>query len=267
MNNVLIIAANDKYIQHAKSLFANAMNEGKWKGDYCLITDDIYNPEIEKIKEKGITIKEVKSEDHSFYLKFNIFDVFFKQWKKILYLDCDVMIYKPLELITSLPDILYGDPEEWTVKQYFTSWSDEGYHENGYSGIDKNLVLELEKEFSSINNMGYNCGTLFFHSDLIQNNTLELLNFYRNKYEKINKHTGNKFGSDMPIINLLFLNKWTKIPDNMISYWQRQDQRTVFSHFCHWHAPWLFNMLSPLGKTYVEVYRKNLEFFEKKFNL
>lgn len=265
MKNVLVIAANDKYIQHAKSLFANAMKEGQWKGDYCLITDQVNDPEVIKMQNKGIIIKDVKSENQSFYLKFNIFDVFFKHWKKIVYLDCDVMIYRPLELITDLPDILYGDMEEWSVKMYFSNWSEHSYYENGFTGIDKELLNELESEFPSINNFGYNCGTMVFDSDLIQNDTLKLLNFYRNKYQKINKHTGNVYGSDMPIINLLMLNKWTQIPDNMISYWTRQDQRTVFSHFCHWHAPWLFNMTSPLGKTYVEIYNENLEYFENNF--
>lgn len=265
MNDVLIIAANNNYITHAKSLFANAINEGKWKGDFCLITDDVDNPEVIKMKNKGIIIKKVEPEIHSFYFKFNIFDIFFKQWRKIIYLDCDVMIYKPLENLTKLPNILYGDMEEWTVRQYFTSWSVNGYHENSYDNIDKDLVSELDREFPLINNIGYNCGTMVFDSDLINDDSLDLLRFYRNKYSKINKHTGIEPGTDMPIINILLLDKWTPIPDNMISYWSRQDQRTVFSHFCHWYAPWNFDTRTPIGKSSRQIYLENLKFFDDEF--
>lgn len=55
--DVIVLVADKNYINHAKSLFQNIIDNGKWKDDLCLITtNDIDQNDISLFKNKKIDI-------------------------------------------------------------------------------------------------------------------------------------------------------------------------------------------------------------------
>lgn len=107
----------DKFISTLNQLYTN----GNYKGDVCLVIgDDLLNNELlnnTAIVDNNITIKyfpniifpenflkiayEMKRPEHWFkkifqYHKLHLFNVFFKQWKFIFYIDCGMIIYSDI---------------------------------------------------------------------------------------------------------------------------------------------------------------------------
>jgi hypothetical protein len=119
MNRICIIfVCNLNYINNFISSYEQLLNNGKYKEDVCLIIgNDLYNTEIiEKIKDKYPLLIIKYFEDfyfnHNFYEinnkvksdgrnltkrfqwhKINVFDIFFKKWQYILYIDSGMNIY------------------------------------------------------------------------------------------------------------------------------------------------------------------------------
>ena len=107
----------DKFISTLNQLYTN----GNYKGDVCLVIgDDLLNNELlnnSVIVDNNIIIKyfpnlifpeeflkiayEMKRSEHWFkkifqYHKLHLFNVFFKQWKFIFYIDCGMIIYSDI---------------------------------------------------------------------------------------------------------------------------------------------------------------------------
>jgi len=253
---VVLIVADKNYINHAKSLFANIKTIGNWLDDFCLLTN--MNDEDTKIfRDKGIYVKQINM-NNPYYVKFNIFDDYFKQWNKVMYIDCDFLINKSLDIIKNLKeDDMYCDGEEFKILETFTMW-DSGVqipmtntnHLNKYSDILRDLKENFKTEIN-----GYNSGFMYFNTKII-NDSVKKLNDLKYRFKDINHHVGYVEGTDQPIINLLF-NKWTQIPNNYVSFWKRENFNSVAVHYCHWDAPWT-------GR-YQNVYQKyisNLKLFD-----
>ena len=120
-NEVVVLVADKNYKEHAKSLFVNIKKEGQWDGDYCLLTNMVED-EYREFVDKGIYVKQINM-SNPFYVKFSVFDSFFKQWKKVMYLDCDILINESLSKIQNLDEVdMYCDGEKNTVRDLFSMW-------------------------------------------------------------------------------------------------------------------------------------------------
>lgn len=241
-NKVVVLVADKNYKEHAKSLFVNVKNDGQWDGDYCLVTNMEHNDYIE-FEEKGIYVKRIHNMN-PYFVKFSVFDPYFKQWEKIMYLDCDILINSKLSKITDLDHAdMYCDGERISVRDMFTMW-----HQNGIADLvngkhfNKNLDQESLNDLDNNFNVQKNCfnsAFMYFDSKLITKTTVSELDFLRERFKKINFHVGLSEGTDQPILNLLFLENWTQIPNKYVSYFGDQDSNTIISHYCRWSAPWV----------------------------
>jgi lipopolysaccharide biosynthesis glycosyltransferase len=240
-NEVVVLVADKNYKEHAKSLFVNIKKEGQWDGDYCLLTNMV-EEEYREFVDKGIYVKQINM-SNPFYVKFSVFDSFFKQWKKVMYLDCDILINESLSKIQNLDEVdMYCDGEKNTVRDLFSMWycgglSDQinGKHFN--TNMDTESLGDLDENFD-VQKYCFNSAFMYFNTKLIDESTVDELEKLRERFKKINYHVGLTEGTDQPILNLLFLDRWVQIPNKYVSYFGDQDSNTIVSHYCHWSAPW-----------------------------
>lgn len=257
MKKVFVIVSDKNYLEHAKSLFYSAKNDGKWVGDFCLIANNVEKKYLTDFEKFGINIMNIKM-DNFYYANFYIFDVFFKKWDYVMYMDCDFTIFDDLNKIENYDimskGILSADKEPFKIHQYFCQGWDELSKENSLSEIKKSYDLEKN---------GFNAGFLSFNTCLINDNTLsELLNLCEYLLP-INNHS--KIGSDQPIFNLYFSEKVKFIDDNKVCFWRASTDKTITQHHCNGEAPWVNNNYSDrLGKTYYDNYISNLNNFYEK---
>lgn len=117
----IVFVCNKGYIQKILNTYKMLKNKGKYQGDVCLIigNDLINNDLINNIKHNIIIRyypninfsnhfiqhqKNLSRPSHWFgkrfqYHKFYLFDVFFKQWSYICYIDCGMIINEDINLI------------------------------------------------------------------------------------------------------------------------------------------------------------------------
>ncbi len=103
--NVLVVLANESYLEHAKHLFVSARSVGGWAGDLCLMkfgdktqSDDwfIQNNIFIYYIEKGMW-GDVPEKTELLLSKFHIVNPYMKKWDKLLFLDCDIVINGSLQ--------------------------------------------------------------------------------------------------------------------------------------------------------------------------
>lgn len=104
-DNVLVVLANESYLEHAKHLFVSAKSVGGWTGDLCLMKfgtktkgDDwfLQNNIFVYYIEKGMW-GDVPENTELLLSKFHIVNPYMKKWSKLLFLDCDIIINGSLQ--------------------------------------------------------------------------------------------------------------------------------------------------------------------------
>ena len=243
-NEVVVLVADKNYKDHAKSLFVNIKREGQWDGDFCLLTN-MDSTDYTEFIEKGIFVKQIDM-SNPFYVKFSVFDTYFKQWDKVMYLDCDILVNGSLSTIKNLESVdMYCDAERNTIRDLFTMWYCGGIAEqvNGKhfnTNMDKESLDDLDSSFD-VEKFCFNSAFMYFNTKLISDSIVLDLEKLRTRFKKINFHVGLTEGTDQPILNLLFIDEWVQIPNKYVSFIGDQDSNTIVSHYCHWSAPWTGN--------------------------
>ena len=114
MSVCVLFVCNNKYINKFQNTLNMLRTNGKYEGEVVLIIGNDLKEESEKLNEK-YNIQTIYFADFYFdknfidesflkdklfqYHKFHIFDEFFKRWNYILYLDCGIKIFRPIEPI------------------------------------------------------------------------------------------------------------------------------------------------------------------------
>lgn len=257
MKKVLVVISDENYLDHAGSLFVNALIEGKWDGDLCLIANNIDN-QNEKLKfftKMGVKILH-RSSENPYIINLYIFEEFFKSWDYMIYMDCDFMIFKKFDdffkNIDTEYDGIIADIEPFKIHEYLCQgWEEEEKNEN---------LKNIRKKYD-IDKFGFNAGFLAFNTKIIDDKTLNELFNINEEIKHINNHT-HPTGSDQPIFNLFFNQKVDYIKNNNVCFWKNINTNTFASHFCRWEAPWVNNNFSDVfGKTYLEKYKENKKIF------
>jgi lipopolysaccharide biosynthesis glycosyltransferase len=256
MKKVLVVISDENYLDHAGSLFVNAINEGKWDGDLCLIANNIDDlNRLIKFKEMGVEVLHKKC-DNPYIINLHVFDTYFKKWDYVVYMDCDFIIFKPLNDYLNFHDLNYGgiiaDKEPFKINEYLCQgWEPEN---------KKNALHDLNLKYD-LNKFGFNAGFFSFNTKVIKNETIKDLFKISEEIKNVNNHT-HPTGSDQPIFNLYFNENILYIKNNTICFWNLINNDTVAAHFCRWEAPWNNNNYSNLlGKTYYQKYKENLDIF------
>ena len=175
MNKLIILGTDENYLNHIKYNINN-IRDKHGQIDICIIYDktkeDKIKPALEKYNVLFLPVSSPsgKSYDRAYHLKYHVFETYFKSWDKILYLDCDTMIFDKLDILFDLlneSNDLFVDFERSTVKDFFTTWSPI----DSSNTEDYNLLAQE----TDINKYGFNGGIFLYNSSIIKENTIKNL--------------------------------------------------------------------------------------------
>jgi lipopolysaccharide biosynthesis glycosyltransferase len=228
--NLLVTLADKNYINQAKQLFSSAYWNGRWDGDYMLLSQNIPEKDLKWFRDKGILIYQCKPLTQKGWKlwsnvildKFYLFTPEFKKWKHIVYLDGDIIVKRDLKKLTRLKGF-------WAVIDYL--W--------GLYGGVKHKKIFL-KEGYNLYEKYFNSGVFAFSTDIIKKNTFNDLNHLWDKYKKECKFP------DQTILNLYFQKKWKEldITYNLcpVDYYRnkiiRDPSSAIILHFWVPKKPW-----------------------------
>ena len=271
---VIILAADEKYMDHARAVFVNCRNQGEWKGGLALIVPQ--GTDGSDFAKRGIAVQEADSAD-PFYQKYAIFSPFFRRWKVAFYMDCDVLVQNPLDSILEevQENRIVADREEFTLEHCFTYWVPEVAKEQDKTGLPQDprqretlnhLLATYGRSYHQ-----YNTGLLLFRpSDYPMDAMSKVITMHKS-IAPINTHCLR--GTDQPVINLTFYDSFLDVRHNHFSYWARATDETKVVHHCSGYAPWI-KMEHPdqdgyankkLGRPCHDIYLENLNDFVKCF--
>lgn len=237
-DNCIILMCNKPYLNKVINTINQIRTIGKYFDDVVLlIGDDLKDEKI--FLDKNVIIKYFPDFNRDNIInilknkpisdgreiikvfqwhKMHIFDAYFKQWKKCLYIDAGMYIFNPIDKIINLDCtnkiIAHSDAYptyEWKLKVQF----------------DSIQFPELYKELTSNYNLDidyFQSGILLYDTDIIEENTKNDIIELSNKY--INSRT-----NEQGIMNIYFnciKNVWLpiKIKDDEIyyyDYWERNN--------------------------------------------
>ncbi len=197
--NLLVTLADKKYINQAKQLFSSVYWNSGWQGDYMLLSHEIPNDDLNWFRNKGILIKEcepLNDKTYTYYYspvvldKFYLFTEEFKQWKKIIFLDSDIIVKGSIEPLTKI--------------KYFGAVQDLYFNKLSTQFFDSELNT-FDNIYYDTNTPAFNSGVFSFDTSIIKPETFNNLNHIFN-------HNRENFRYlDQATLNLYFYKKWKKI--------------------------------------------------------
>ena len=216
MNVCVVFVSNQKYLPKFTNTLKMLRENGKYDEDIVLIIgDDLkametdleqrfnirvkYFPDIifdeDFIKDFNSLKRENLWRNKIFqYHKFNIFDVYFKQWNFILYIDCGINVFRPVQPIidTKTHNTLLARNDPWGP--FLNKWSLGTQFDNNHQ-----IFNELNKKYDLLNIKSYfNTSLMLFDTSIIHQNTSKELYDLSIKYP-------NSITNDQGIIALYFI--------------------------------------------------------------
>jgi lipopolysaccharide biosynthesis glycosyltransferase len=256
--SVLVTLADNNFIDQAKQLFSSVYWNAGWQGDYLLLAHNVVKSELIWFSEKGIIIKECDSLDKleldSEYSqvvldKFYLFTAEFKKWDNVVFLDADIIVFTSIDFLVNV--------------ETFSAATDM-YYNQLKSQIQKPLTNQEFGLKYSLRSKVFNSGVFSFNTEIIKDNTFELLIGLSNKYLKFARYP------DQLILNLYFYEKWKILPVVYNTYATFHDFR--FPRFLkvpiiHFFArikddAGLFNPVWNHKNLYYSIWKKNLDNFD-----
>jgi lipopolysaccharide biosynthesis glycosyltransferase len=150
------------------------------------------------------------------YHKFYIFDLYFKNWDSVLYIDCGMHIYNPIHRILDInvDKLFYAHSDSYPA--YIRKLDSQFINSNSiYDNLKNDYDLTTKDYFQS--------GVVYFDTHIIKENIV------RDLMELVNKYPiGN---GDQAFMNLYFIDIWKPLPvkDNsgfLYDYWERDNNKS-----------------------------------------
>ncbi len=234
--DLLVTLADKKYINQAKQLFSSVYFNAGWKGDYMLLAHEIPEKDLKWFRKKGILIKKCKplsSKNLTRWApvvldKFYLFKTEFRKWRKIVYLDADIIVtasFNEILNVNQFGAVLDAKSHEMIRDQFFKKTKTNQY-----------LIEKLEKEYNT-NEKAFNAGMFVFDTKIIKKYSFEKLLNLLNTHEDI-CNTG-----EQPLLNLYFYKKWEQLHpvyNNYLSAYtcDKRKIKGIILHFLYWKRPW-----------------------------
>ena len=249
-DHCVILIANFKYFQNAIKTIYDLRTFGGYDDDIVLITDEdsiknVDNDFYNIINDCSVIIKKFDNIDLSNILdkikqrpfqqsidgrelektfqwhKIHVFDIYFKQWKYILYLDSGINIYKPIhhfwEIVKSYEDITNcANIESFKYKLIAHSDTYPEFKNNYKDQFDSYSYPEIFNELENLIELtcdNFQSTIMLFNSEIINENVKNDLITYANKF-----HISRT--NEQGIFNIYFngINKmWQPLP----VYWDK----------------------------------------------
>lgn len=199
--DLLVTMADANFVNQAKQLFSSVYFNAGWKGDYLLLTCGISKSDSTWFRDKGILVYDqpllsdlplgVKNYHPIMLSKFYLFREYFKKWRKVIYLDADIIVRGSLDKLLETNGFSAPNASTFRLRNEFIS--------------DKLRNYEIRKKYN-LSRRAFCAGILVFDSSLICEDTFnELLDLY-NKFKDLYQF------SEESTLNLYFYKKWKMLP-------------------------------------------------------
>jgi lipopolysaccharide biosynthesis glycosyltransferase len=232
MKEVVVLMCNAPQIDRAAKTIHQIRTRGEYSGDIVLCLDEyITNEHITKLElykeQYNLILKQFPNINISKYIhtlsnskndwgypaqcklftiqKFYLFDIYFKNWDKVLYIDSGMSIYNDINRILSLDC-------SGSLLAHSNCYPDKYFNWNLHHQFNLNnepeIVKKLYENFDMNITDNFQSGILLYDTKIIENNTLETLIDLMNTYP-ISK------GPDQGYLNLYFIcmkNVWKPMP-------------------------------------------------------
>ena len=283
-SSTILIVADDNFLPHAKSLMVNCVRQGSWRGDFCLLCPQ--NCDTSSLESRGILVRKCPEPRWTYAIKFRMFDPWFNQWSRLLYLDCDVIVQRDLNdaceaMSARFPKILCDNSHTASVTirkdwEHFDSLFGTG------PKTHPEVYERMKQQFPFIDEGELACDVMFFDPNAVPQETVEQLNSVQESYKEANPGT-----ADQPVINLALHGQLAPMGKDYCSWWAfddvgsrvpsvecgwRGDEFPVIIHYWEMYAPW--KIKTPDAGAYAntrlervchELYAENLAKFEEVF--
>ncbi len=255
-DHALVTLAGDGYLDAAKQMFASATVNGGWSGDRVLLTDSGDERALDEFREAGVRImdsslppellsprsgSQCESWNDSILMKLSLFRNELKVWKKILYLDTDIIVKGRLDKLCRRAGF-------WAASDF------AHFMRNQF--VDGAPLLEM-----GINprDHSFNSGVMCLDQGSMDPNTFEqIINLAA-------KHRPNFRFNDQPALNLHFYGRWQRLPQAYNFFpihmpWEPLLNAGTASilHFVSEPKPWRPE------STYQPQWQRNLEMFGRE---
>lgn len=201
--DVLVTLAGKNFINQSKQLFVSVFKNSSWTGDYLLLAHEIPDSDLVWFKERGVLIFKCKSINTEFEMrnsnqiypnvtlsKFYLFKKYFKKWRKVVFLDSDIIVNFSLKPLLRFKGMAAPNSFSLQMKDQFIFSELNGF--------------DFEKKYPSDSKV-FCSGVMILDTELINDKIFdEIINLHR-KYFHF-----TKLGEEA-ILNLFFYKNWHKI--------------------------------------------------------
>jgi len=281
-DDVIIMVADQNYLDHAKSLLVNFRRQGEWEGDFCLISPG--ECDTADIERRGIDVFHVPDTEWDFMVKFWAFTPYFQKWKRALCVDIDIMVQRNIQRVFDglgprLPAILcnFEDGSILGGLKYWDQQSGDG------PDAHPDVYEKMEARFPHINERMFNAAFIFYAPDSMPPETRDELRELNEEFKDANPSS-----ADQMLLNLHLYHRMEEVgkdyfhffgfdyPENRVVSegrgW-RGDEFPSMLHYTRWQAPWIIKDDPAMGgylnhrldRVCHELYAENLAAFEEVF--
>ena len=287
-DSVIVLVANEAYLPQVKSLMVNCVRQGNWKGDFCLIVaDDRSDGTASDFTQRGIDVMRTTDPTWTMQTKFWVFHPYFKQWDRVLCLDCDMLAQGDLnlacdKLAEKFPAICCDgcqQPEDGPVVRQWEHFDDH-YGQGKGRAAHPELYDKLYARFDCMDKLSYTVDIMFFSPTAIPDGTVENLQAIQEEFKE-----ANQFNIDQPVtVTALYdlmapvtkeFGCWFAFDEpshRVASRGWTGNEEPVLLHYFGWFAPWIVKEEGAgghynhrLGRVCHEIYAENLAAFEEEF--
>lgn len=286
-SRVIILSASNDYRDQVKSLMVNCRRAGKWDGDFAILCpQDFAGMEFE---ERGIHVIRTPESTWNNAVKFSVFDPLFLRWDQSLYLDCDTLVQRDLDVAvteTFRPGKILMEGSQALGGGLGTTILEDWEHFAKISGVDDETraagCTRLRERFPHVDRPLFASSVMLFSSADVPDCTVEALLAVDTEFRDLNPR-----GYDQQVMNLVLYDRMAALPKSFAT-WQPFDMPSnrVASEARGWcgdefpaivhcwgaRAPWVekdpsdgdyFN--ERLGRVCRELYLENLAAFDEEF--
>lgn len=199
-NKLIATLIDENHIDAAKQLFASTYLNSGWDGDYLILAHNIKDEKLIWFKTRGIYVYKTKALDNQncpggyppiILSKLYLFKEYFKKWKKIIFLDADIIVRNNLDKL--LESKIFAAPQ------------------NNNMGLKDEVVLDkFKKKYKKkydLKSPVFTSGIFSFNSNIIDKDTFKkLLKLHQDNREEF------KYNEES-VLNIFFYKNWLPLSD------------------------------------------------------
>lgn len=200
--DLLVTLSDQKYLHYARQMFDSALRNSDWDGEMMLLSRNVSKENLDWFISNNIIVKEVSPVTSGVYGgrsavaadKFYLFDVSFKKWKTVVFLDADVVVRGSLDILKNPRSML----SVMSVKNFI-----------GFFDGDHVACENICKKICPVVNLKdstFGSGVMSYNTDIIKEDSLSELKkiFFSCCYDfKVPEELS---------LNLYFYGKWKRLP-------------------------------------------------------